>query len=529
MDCRLYCRQADEGIFMVIKKIRIKNFGKVQEKEWELSPGMNVLYGENESGKTTMHMFLKSMLFGIQKLRGRASKKDVYTTYEPWENPVTYGGTLWFENAGKNFRLTRNFHKTCTSNEFFCEDDGEVLDVEQGDLDAVLGISQAVYENTVSVGQLKSVTGPDLVRELQNYMASYQGTGDGSVDIGRAMQMLKMTRKGYQVQEEKRQNTIRKEQEKIQANMDYVLREQEELQGKHAQIIKREDSLQMKGKSDGEALLNERIAKMEQKKISAYGLIFATVFFTLFATILFMKFMPEFALKILLPVLLGNIAVFIESLYLKRIDREIQKRRNLKERWIQKQEKLQWSREQLEESWKEKETAYQNLVTEYEEQEQQMYALSPAGEEVEALNLAMTMIQRLSGNIHNLVGERVRQRTSQILGEITGGKYTEILMDEEFHMTVNTKERIVALESLSRGTMEQIYFALRMAAGELFCGKEVFPVVLDDVFGMYDEERLAAVLRWLAKEKRQVIISTCNKREMEILERENISYQKILL
>ena len=39
-----------------------------------------------------------------------------------------------------------------------------------------------------------------------------------------------------------------------------------------------------------------------------------------------------------------------------------------------------------------------------------------------------------------------------------------------------------------------IYFALRMAAGELLCGQESFPVILDDVFGMYDEERLCACL-----------------------------------
>lgn len=514
---------------MVIKKIKIKNFGKVQEKEWELSPGMNVLYGENESGKTTMHMFLKSMLFGIQRLRGRASKKDVYTTYEPWENPVTYGGTLWFENAGRTFRLTRNFHKTCASNEFFCEDDGEVLDVEHGDLDSVLGISEAVYENTVSVGQLKSVTGPDLIRELQNYMANYQGTGDGSVDIGRAMQMLKMTRKGYQVQEEKRQNEIKKEQEKILANMDYVLREKEELEEKRRQVSARASSLQIHGSEDGEAVLNERIVKLEQKKISVFGWLFATLSLTVILSIVVAKFLPQMTYGIFIPIVFGAIAAALEGLHLKRMEQEIQKRRRLKERWVQKQEKLQWSRESLEESWKEKETAYQNLQTEYEEQEQLVHALSPAGEEVDALNLAMTMIEKLSGNIHNLVGERLRKRMSQILGEITGGKYTEILMDEEFHMTVNTRERIVSLDSLSRGTMEQIYFSLRMAAGELLCGKEVFPVILDDVFGMYDEERLAAILRWLSKENRQVIISTCNKREMEILEREKISYQKILL
>ena len=68
-----------------------------------------------------------------------------------------------------------------------------------------------------------------------------------------------------------------------------------------------------------------------------------------------------------------------------------------------------------------------------------------------------------------------------------------------------------------------------MAAGELFCREENYPVILDDVFGMYDEDRLASVLRWLHKENRQVIISTCHKREMEILDKEGIPYQKILL
>ena len=68
-----------------------------------------------------------------------------------------------------------------------------------------------------------------------------------------------------------------------------------------------------------------------------------------------------------------------------------------------------------------------------------------------------------------------------------------------------------------------------MAAGELLCGRERFPVILDDVFGMYDEERLAAVLRWLHRQQRQVIISTCHKREMEILEREGIPFRKILV
>ena len=54
---------------MVIRRLKIKNFGKIRDKDMELSPGINVLYGENESGKTTTHTFIRSMFYGVRRLR----------------------------------------------------------------------------------------------------------------------------------------------------------------------------------------------------------------------------------------------------------------------------------------------------------------------------------------------------------------------------------------------------------------------------------------------------------------------------
>ena len=148
---------------MIIKRLTIKNFGKIHDRTLELSPGINVLYGENESGKTTIHTFIKSMFYGIVRQRGKAARNDVYTTYEPWENPGEYGGILWFECGGKNYRLTRNFCKNSPFHELLCESSGALVNAEKGAMEAVLGgVSEAVYDNTVSVGQLKSVTGQDL-------------------------------------------------------------------------------------------------------------------------------------------------------------------------------------------------------------------------------------------------------------------------------------------------------------------------------------------------------------------------------
>ncbi|MFQ7550488.1 MAG: ATP-binding protein [Blautia marasmi] len=81
----------------------------------------------------------------------------------------------------------------------------------------------------------------------------------------------------------------------------------------------------------------------------------------------------------------------------------------------------------------------------------------------------------------------------------------------------------------SQGTIEQVYLALRIAVGDIFCGEEPMPVLLDEVFAMYDEERMAETLRWLYREKEQTIIFTCNKREAEVLQKSGIPCHMVRL
>lgn len=515
---------------MIIRRLKINNFGKIHDRTLDFSSGINVLYGQNESGKTTIHTFIRSMLFGLPRMRGKAAKNDTFSSYEPWENSSTYGGSIWINSKNQNFRITRNFQKDRLSGEIYNEDSKELADADKKNMESVLGnVSEVIYDNTVSVAQLKSVTGQDLVRELENYMANYQGTGDSSIDLGRAEQMLKMTRKGFLDQEERKKKEIDKEQQKISAKMDYIKGEIDELKNKMSQLEEKAVSLHMKpGDIQGEDLLEEKIREVRKKRNFA-----ATVMIA--AAVIGIAVLTGGAVTG--GSVWGSLVVIVITLALEILGgmkqliygRELQKRTFMKTRWLSRKEKMEWNLESLQQSCDEKETAYENLQEEYREFEENACLPSAESQEIQALNLAMSTIEKLSGNIQSRVGRKLRDRTSQILSEITCGKYEEVIIDSQFHMAVNTQGRIVALERLSRGTMEQIYFALRMAAGEILCQDEKFPVILDDVFGMYDEERLLAVLQWMYKEKRQIIISTCNKREMEILDREQIPYQKIVL
>ena len=510
---------------MIIKKLKIRSFGKLRNLEMELTPGINVLYGENESGKTTLHTFIRSMFYGMTRQRGRGAKTDTYATYEPWDDPAAYGGSLWFENGGREFRLRRGFHKSSPQEELVCLDDGEILDISRGDLDAVLGdISEAVYENTVSVAQLKSVTGQDLIRELQNYMASYQGTGDSSVDLGRSMQMLKMMRKGYQVQKDRREKELQAEREKLDTRMGYLKLEMEKLESRFSQ-----DEEEKKQQEDSHMeLLLEALQENRERKKRLYLLLPLTIVLSVLLTAAGVFFLPLPWLAGLFA-LAGAAGTVWEIRRMQRLSEEERKIRKLLFRFRQKKKKQDWELENRKEEYAEKETAYKNLQSEYLEQELQSSENTVQETEIQALNLAMFTISTLSERFRSQVGDRLRARTSQILSEITGGKYREVLLDKDFRITVHTSDRLVALESLSRGTLEQIYFALRMAAGELLCKEEIFPVILDDVFGMYDEDRLTAVLRWLSRQERQVIISTCNKRETDLLEQEQIPFHLVTL
>ena len=96
---------------MIIKEAFLKNFGKFQKKRIEFRQGINIVYGGNESGKTTLYTFLQGVFFGIRRKRGPASRTDAYTKYLPWENPSWYEGSVLFQAGEKDFRLERNCEK----------------------------------------------------------------------------------------------------------------------------------------------------------------------------------------------------------------------------------------------------------------------------------------------------------------------------------------------------------------------------------------------------------------------------------
>lgn len=196
---------------MKIKELRLKNFGKFTNKEIHFLDGMNVIYGENESGKSTLYTFIRAMLFGLERGRGRAAAQDAFSRYEPWENPNYYCGEMKFESGDKEFLLSRNFDRYGKNETLVCLEDAEELSVKDGDLQMLMGdLSPQIYDDTMAMAQMRVKPGMTLSEELKNYASNYYATGDGELDLAAAIDYLKEQKKEslheMQKQMEKRQD-----------------------------------------------------------------------------------------------------------------------------------------------------------------------------------------------------------------------------------------------------------------------------------------------------------------------------------
>ena len=92
---------------MKINKIKINNFGNLSDKNIEFKK-FNIIYGKNESGKSTFQSYIVSSLYGIQKNKNGKAMSD-FEKYEPW-NGGEFSGTINYAlDNGEEYNVFRNF------------------------------------------------------------------------------------------------------------------------------------------------------------------------------------------------------------------------------------------------------------------------------------------------------------------------------------------------------------------------------------------------------------------------------------
>lgn len=482
---------------MIINRLILKNFGKFQGKEIELKEGINILFGKNESGKSTIHVFLQSMLFGMKRGRGKASKTDIYSRYMPWENGNWYEGSMVFTCGERTFRLERGFGKFAKAPILVCKTDGEMLSVEHGDLDMLLGgITENVYENTVSVGQAKSRTEEGLLKEIRDYLSEFQGTGDFRFHPEQAVEILKKRRK--ELEQKEREALAEKEKQERESALKIHLEEEE------IENIQRK----LKEKLSGDASARE---VRERGK----GKIILLAILLLVGAVLGVWVWKSPIMAIVLPLLLFGMYFGLSYLLSQKRKREQQ---------AAKKAKTEERRRLLKESLQERQMKLENLKEEAAERKHDYDTIEKIRKEIQAVSIAGAKIKEAAGNLQKLTGQKLQDEISEIFVQITGGKYKRVLLTENFEIYLDTGEKYLQLYQVSYGTAEQVYLALRLACGTILCQEEELPLILDETFAMYDEKRLIQALKYISQRKSQVILFSSNKREIQALEKAGIPF-----
>lgn len=181
---------------MHIKELILTSFGKFDnssgDNKVELKSGINLIYGDNEAGKSTIHKFIKAMLFGFFKVgrKTRGYEKE-YDELKPWGSEK-FTGVMKYVADGEEFRLERNLLKRKDAVKVYNEKTGdditEACDYNKGlkiyePATIHFKINKTTFENTASIGQLAVRTDKSLVTEVKESLINLGGTRDEEISV----------------------------------------------------------------------------------------------------------------------------------------------------------------------------------------------------------------------------------------------------------------------------------------------------------------------------------------------------------
>ena len=179
---------------MKIKKIKINNYGNLENKEINLENNINIIYGKNESGKSTLLNYIKNIFYGISKNKNGREISD-YEKYKPWGKD-DFSGKLKYElDNGEEFEIFRDFNKK--NPKIFNKDLEEVSkDFNIVKKDGVqffydqTNVDETMFTSTVLSMQNEVKLGKEAQSILVQKLANLAGTGDDNVSFKKVMDKL---------------------------------------------------------------------------------------------------------------------------------------------------------------------------------------------------------------------------------------------------------------------------------------------------------------------------------------------------
>ena len=160
---------------MIIEKIVIKSFGRLTDMTLEFSDRVNVIEGENESGKSTIAAFIRYMLYGFTDGDGKGleeRKKRIN-----W-NTRQASGSMYVRVGDKRYVISRSTTPTDDSERTTYREEASIVDTETGAPafgmlpagEVFFGVDAELFDNTAFIGSIgdSSIDEASVKQSIEN-------------------------------------------------------------------------------------------------------------------------------------------------------------------------------------------------------------------------------------------------------------------------------------------------------------------------------------------------------------------------
>ena len=605
---------------MQINKININNYGNLSNKEINLDNKINIIYGKNEAGKSTLLNFIESMFFGANKNKGKKLIPD-FDRYNPWNNGE-YSGTIDYQlENGEEFHIYRDFKKKNpqilnklgkdisqefnidkkNGNQFFTEQTGmdrslidSTIITEQNQVELDEGTQNQLLQKIANLSESgeEELSYKKIMDKLNKILLNEVGTERSQLkplnitiskidDYQNKIQDIKqyenerfeITQEIADIQEEiNKESENRNIYDEVKKIIDNDKIEQEKIDEKY-KTVKENKAKMEQYKEELDKTENEKNA--ERKKHFKIRIL-ANVILSIIAISLVL--LPRNIILVAIPIIIVLFIIInmkhsknedntselknkleflqnttnsveneiktmqdelykkdeaeknriitkcnnedISSLFSSKIDEVISENTRSVEQNEIKKHKLEIDKQEIEKKFEKLAEYEENLEIEKRRLEELEHKQKIIKETMEILNKSYE-------DMKENVAPKFNKNLSKNIEVFSNEKYKEITITDKIFVKLDNGEN-VPIEKLSTGTIEQIYLAFRLSVIEEI-SKEKMPIVLDEAFAYYDDERLLQTLKFLDIISNQIIILTCTKREKSLLDKAQIRYNLIEL
>ena len=141
----------------------------------------------------------------------------------------------------------------------------------------------------------------------------------------------------------------------------------------------------------------------------------------------------------------------------------------------------------------------------------------------DALGIALEALEEADAEMRNRFSPELNRRAGIYLSQLTGGRYAKVRLNREMEAGAEERDGVATRDviSLSRGTADQLWLAVRLAVCDLALPQdEPCPLVLDEALVNFDDHRLTPALEllWQLSQRRQILLFTCQSREQRAMD-----------